>query len=116
MKELLIIALVVIMGLLVVMYPLSAQTTPTEPFSPYVSEIDAVAPGNPVQDDIIIAAAQYHLNPNLLVAIATCESHLRVDAANPLSTASGIFQFLTSTFEHDSIHFGIMGFKNDPVV
>lgn len=44
-------------------------------------------------------AATYGINPDVAVAIARCESGLDPYAANPNSTAKGIYQFLDGTWE-----------------
>ena len=43
------------------------------------------------------------LEPPLLNAIARCESGGRADAHNPVSTASGLFQFLTTTWDRTAL-------------
>ena len=47
---------------------------------------------------IISTARDYHIDPDLFIRIATCESGLKPTAKNLRSTASGLFQFLDSTF------------------
>lgn len=44
------------------------------------------------------AAAEFDVDPDLLVAVARCESGLNPYAKNKRSTASGVMQFLTSTW------------------
>ncbi len=39
-------------------------------------------------------------NYNILNRIAICESNYRPNAKNPNSSASGVFQFIHSTWEH----------------
>jgi len=51
-----------------------------------------------IQDLIYTTALRNHIDPNLFLSIARCESGFRIEAKNPKSTASGIFQFLNSTF------------------
>ncbi len=66
---------------------------------------------------LVASAAQRHgVDPALLVKVATCESGLRPGASNSKSTASGLFQFLTSTFQSQAKKYGIVGDKNDPYV
>lgn len=58
------------------------------------------------------AASRYGVPPNALMAIANLESSGRVDAKNPRSSASGLFQFVDSTANE----YGLTGNKrNDPV-
>ena len=46
--------------------------------------------------------------------IARCESGFNPDIKNAVSTASGMFQFLDSTFTSQSAKYGLTGEKNDP--
>jgi hypothetical protein len=43
-------------------------------------------------------SADYKTDPALPIRIAKCESGLRWDAANPISSARGVFQYLKGTF------------------
>lgn len=43
-------------------------------------------------------SARYNISPNLPLAIAKCESGYRADAKNRSSTASGVFQWLASSW------------------
>lgn len=45
------------------------------------------------------AAHEFGVDPNLMVRIARCESGLRWWKKNPSSTASGLFQYLNTTWE-----------------
>jgi len=65
---------------------------------------------------ITSAAIKHGLDPNLLIAIAVCESGLRPDAQNRWSSASGLFQFVDSTWKTYAKKYGIAGPKNDPYV
>ena len=67
---------------------------------------------------IIISKACYnYIDSDLLLKIAECESGLKPDAQNPRSTASGIFQFLTSTFIYYAQAYGLStDNKNDPEI
>jgi muramidase (phage lysozyme) len=51
-----------------------------------------------VQDLIRHYSVQYGISADLPLRIARCESNFRWDAKNPSSTASGVFQFLSSTW------------------
>lgn len=57
------------------------------------------------------AAIRYHVSPHEALAIAVCESNLRPDAKNPLSSAQGIYQFTTGTWEYTNMP----GDRLDPV-
>ncbi len=64
---------------------------------------------------VIIEASQRNgADPTIAVRIARCESGFNPTAQNKTSTASGLFQFLTSTWESQSVKYGITGYKNDP--
>jgi hypothetical protein len=55
-----------------------------------------------VRDLIRIHAASYGLEPALPIRIASCESGLSWNAANPRSTAKGIFQYLSAVWNNTS--------------
>ena len=63
---------------------------------------------------IYTTAQEYHIDPELFLRIAKCESALNPTAKNPLSTASGLFQFLNSTYSFYAKRYGISLEKNDP--
>ena len=66
---------------------------------------------------IYTTAVKYHIKPELLRKIAKCESNFNPVAQNPRSTASGIFQFINSTFINQANAYGLpVGNKNDPNV
>jgi len=50
--------------------------------------------------------------------IAMCESSLNIDAKNPYSTASGLFQFIdgTAKWVHKEVYGTELQNKNDPFV
>ena len=58
----------------------------------------SVTGASTIESIIISKARNYQIDPDLFLRIAKCESGLRIDAQNPASTASGLFQFLNSTF------------------
>ena len=45
------------------------------------------------------SALEFGVDPRLMIRIAECESGLNPGAKNPKSTATGLFQFLHSTWE-----------------
>lgn len=45
-------------------------------------------------------AIEKEVDPDLILRIAKCESGLNPKAKNPNSTASGVFQFINSTWNH----------------
>lgn len=51
-----------------------------------------------IQEKIIIAAEEQGIDSVLALAIAEAESDLDPDAKNASSTASGVYQFIDSTF------------------
>lgn len=55
-------------------------------------------PRSDIEALIISKAVASQVSPELLLRIARCESGLKPNAQNPRSTASGLFQFLNSTF------------------
>ena len=70
-----------------------------------------------VKSIIISTAEEFNISSGLLVDIAKCESGLNPEAKNPRSTASGIFQFINSTFIHQAQAYGLpTDDKNDPVI
>ena len=74
-------------------------------------------PKEEITNLIIAKAIELHIDSDLLVRIAQCESGLRIDAKNTLSSASGLFQFLTSTFISQSLAYGLpIDDKNDPEI
>lgn len=53
----------------------------------------------PTMEDIVRSKAiANNIDPELFLRIAQCESGFKPDAKNLYSTASGLFQFLDSTF------------------
>ena len=52
-----------------------------------------------IEERILTGAENLGINPQLALAVAKCESGLDQGAKNPNSTASGIFQFLKSTWK-----------------
>lgn len=73
-----------------------------------------------IEDYIWSRAVYYHYNPKRAVEIAKAESSLVINARNSGSTASGLFQFINSTYMHYCIEsFNLadsMASKNDPKV
>ena len=66
---------------------------------------------------LITAQSQkYHIDPELLIRIAVCESGLNPNIKNPASSASGIFQFLNSTFLSQATKYGLPLDKNNPEI
>lgn len=80
------------------------------------SQVSIVAPKESIRAIIITEAQNHHISADLLVRIAVCESGLKPTAKNTQSTASGLFQFLDSTFSSQAKFYGISGNKNDPQV
>lgn len=68
---------------------LAAQQAVTSTFVTYTGDLDSI---------FRAAASKYNVSYNLLVSIAHCESGYNPNAYNSLFGASGIFQFLPSTF------------------
>ena len=70
-----------------------------------------------IKSIIITKAQRYHIDQELLLRIADCESGFKPDAQNRTSTASGLFQFLTSTFIHYARAYELsIDNKNDPEI
>lgn len=77
----------------------------------------ALEPKDDIQSIIISKAHDLHIDPDLLLRIAKCESGFHPDAKNKVSTASGIFQFLDSTFFSQAQAAGLpTDNKNDPEI
>lgn len=77
----------------------------------------AAEPKNDIQSIIISKAHDLHIDPDLLLRIAKCESGFHPEAKNKVSTASGIFQFLDSTFFSQAQAAGLpTDNKNDPEI
>lgn len=55
-------------------------------------------PAHSIPNIIAGAARIYGVDPLQFMRVAVCESHLNPDAVNPESGASGVFQFLPSTW------------------
>lgn len=53
-----------------------------------------------VAEFILEKSDDYGLDSDITLKIAWCESRFRRDAKNPNSTATGVYQFINSTFEH----------------
>jgi hypothetical protein len=79
----------------------SVWTAPQEP------EIEVLDPPltstTTIAEYIVFRATIEAIDPRLPLAIAKAESDFIADAKNPLSTASGVFQFLDSTFQAECI-------------
>ena len=87
---------------------------------PYITASNSVLNDlGAIRRDAVIAivrskAIKYHIDQDLFLRIAKCESGFKADAQNKTSTASGIFQFLTSTFTQQAEAHGLLWTdKND---
>lgn len=70
-----------------------------------------------IEEMVMSTARQNNISPELFLRIAKCESGLKPDATNPKSTASGLFQFLNSTFFNYAQAYGLpIDDKNDPEI
>lgn len=65
--------------------------------------------GGDIQAIITAAAAQWGADPTQLLRVAYCESHYNPSAYNASSGASGLFQFLASTWAANSVRAGYAG-------
>ena len=61
-------------------------------------------------------ALKYNIDPDLFLRIAICESGLNPNAKNKTSTASGLFQFLNSTFFNYAEAYEFPLDKNNPEI
>jgi hypothetical protein len=68
-----------------------------------------------IEDKIKETAKEYNIDEKLFLRVAKCESGFKLDIHNSQSTASGIFQFLDSTFESQSKKYGIEGDKDSDI-
>lgn len=61
------------------------------------------------------AAAEMGADPELMVRIARCESGLRPDAKNRSSSASGLYQFLDTTWARQEYRLVDRGYATEPL-
>jgi uncharacterized protein YabE (DUF348 family) len=91
---------------------LLSSTTVVAP-TPEVRHVGTFRPPPPAGGDIeaIIraAAAQWGASPDQLLRVAYCESHYNPSAYNASSGASGLFQFLATTWAANSVRAGYAG-------
>ena len=87
---------------------------------PYITASNSVLNDlGAIRRDAVIAivrskAIKYNIDQDLFLRIAKCESGFKADAQNKTSTASGVFQFLTSTFTKQAEAHGLQWTdKND---
>ena len=59
-------------------------------------------------------AVRFGADPDLIVRVVRCESGFKPDIKNSTSTASGLFQFLDSTWKGQSAKYKVYTLKNDP--
>ncbi|CAN5234587.1 hypothetical protein BH18CHL2_BH18CHL2_06020 [soil metagenome] len=78
---------------------------------PRVAAVPAAAPSatGDVQGLILDAAARWGADPNQLLRVARCESGFNPSAYNGLYGASGVFQFIPSTWARNSPRAGYAG-------
>ena len=87
---------------------LTPNASPWSNISPYRAQIE---------DMVISKAKEFNIDSELFLRIAICESGLKTNAQNPRSTASGLFQFLNSTFFNYAKAYELpIDDKNDPEV
>ena len=82
----------------------------------YQLVVESRAISSEIERIIISKAIAESISPELLLRIAKCESSLNPNAKNPNSTASGLFQFLTSTFIHYAQAYELPLEKNNPEI
>jgi len=75
----------------------TASPQPSAAVSPR-AEIVAVPPSGSIAGDILAAAQRFGVSYTWLLGVATCESGLDPLAVNGSSGATGLFQFMPSTF------------------
>lgn len=89
-------------------------------FLVFSNKTNDVNPCEPISNDIrslIISKACYnHIDPELLLKIAECESGFQIDIKNKRSSASGLFQFLDGTFFSYAQAYELPLEKNNPEV
>lgn len=82
-----------------------------------MSKITEPSPEPQYWRSVILAyAKRYGADPELLARVSWCESGYKPEAKNKASSASGIMEFLDSTFKSQSLKYGIIGEKNDPYI
>ena len=72
-----------------------AQEIPTEPIE--MSELDTI------KHYIVVSAHQNGVNPDFAIALADIESSFIPTAKNPISSASGVYMFITSTWNENCL-------------
>jgi hypothetical protein len=85
----------------------SPSPIPTPSPKPAPKPAPAPAPvhySGSIADIIRAAAAQYGVDPNWMLRVANCESHLNPNSYNASSGATGLFQFKPSTFSAHGGH------------
>lgn len=99
---------------------LPPQMPPEAPKSLVNDEKLKVVSSTTVKEMIETEAKLAGVDPALMVRVAKCESGLNPKAKNPVGTASGIYQYLDSTFRTYCINeYGLATSskqKNDPLV
>lgn len=87
----------------VLMYSMLAQDMNREPLPPIVKYV-AVECSAPkpltIEEKIRVAALAANVSPDVALAIAQCESRLDPYAANPVSSAKGLYQFTDGTWAY----------------
>jgi soluble lytic murein transglycosylase-like protein len=81
-----------------------------------VPELPKITQTSPsIWEEVIREEAQKEgVDQDLLVSIARCESGFHPSVHNATSTASGLYQFLDSTWASQSAKYGITTQKDDP--
>lgn len=72
------------------------------------------APKASIRQMIVQYASYYGVDGNLALRIVQCESQFNPTAQNLHSTASGLFQWLDSSFVYYGKKYGLKGEKNNP--
>lgn len=79
--------------------PVSTTMAPDEPEPCEVLQVPTVITKDVVRAEIEAQAAEYGVDLDSALRIANCESGYDAYAANPSSSAKGVYQFLDSTWE-----------------
>lgn len=96
---------------------LEAPFTPTVQSALTPQENPLNAPPKSIEEKIREKAREYKVDPELAVRISKCESGLVITAKNKTSSASGLYQWLDSSFLHYAKIYNLpLDKKNDPDV